>query len=66
MIKKIKRINIADSFAQLSLIIFTKGAIIFGHDCTKTIIKKYFSSSSMVKICYVNFLTQCMCVFQDV
>ncbi len=30
----IKRINNADSFSQPSLIIFTKGADIFGHDCT--------------------------------
>ncbi len=34
MIKKnIKRINNADSFSQPSLIIFTKVADIFGHDC---------------------------------
>ncbi len=31
--KKIKSINNADSFSQPSLIIFTKGADIFCHDC---------------------------------
>ncbi len=31
--KKIKRMNNADTFSQPSLIIFTKGADIFGHDC---------------------------------
>ncbi len=31
--KKIKRINNADSFSQTSLIIFTKGGDMFGHDC---------------------------------
>ncbi len=31
--KNIKRINNADSFSQPSLIIFTKVADIFGHDC---------------------------------
>ncbi len=30
----IKRINNADKCSQHSLIIFTKGADIFGHDCT--------------------------------
>ncbi len=38
MIKKIKRINNADSFSQPSLIIFTKGADIFGHDSILTVI----------------------------
>ncbi len=32
--KKIKRINNADLFPLPSLIIFTKGADMFGHDCT--------------------------------
>ncbi len=32
--KKIKRINNADSFSQPSLVIFTKGADIFGHGST--------------------------------
>ncbi len=32
-IKKIKRINNADQFSQPTLIIFTKGANIFGYDC---------------------------------
>ncbi len=30
---KIKRINNADSFSQPSVIMFTKGADIFGNDC---------------------------------
>ncbi len=30
---KIKRINNSDAFSQASLIIFTKGDNIFGHDC---------------------------------
>ncbi len=34
--KKIKRINNADYFTQ-PLIIFTKGADIFGHDCIKSL-----------------------------
>ncbi len=34
VIKKIKRINNADTFSQPSLIIFTKGADIFGHNCS--------------------------------
>ncbi len=32
----IKRINNADSVSQSSLILFTKGADIFGHDCIST------------------------------
>ncbi len=32
-IQKIKRINNADTFSQPTLIIFTKGANIFGYDC---------------------------------
>ncbi len=31
--KKIKRIKNADTFSKPSLIIFTKSADIFGHDC---------------------------------
>ncbi len=37
-----KRINNADLFSQPSLIIFTKGADIFGHDCMYIYIKYRF------------------------
>ncbi len=51
--KKIKRIKNAETFSQPSLIIFNKGANIFGHDCMSNCsiyvksVKRLFSRNKM-------------------